>query len=771
MSLFSAKLASLFVDIVVNSRRANTVLYQFNNNVKRSGAQVSAFRQQLLLLGLASSAILLVMKAAHLLNSAFQAVLETSVRLEKNFLEVQKNLQLSADGFASLQQETLTFATNVAGINIEKFQQILIASSRMGLQGKEDLLEFSKAVAIVQQVSEGIGETELAEFLYRVTELFHRSTDSAIYLGNTLVTLSNAFATNEQQIIKVTEKLMGSAEVLGLTAEETLAVAAAVRSMGITTERASSGMARVFQILSSSPLNVGRILFKGNEQAAIDFAYTVENEPTKALEIFFLKLKQISDSGQDLQSVLKELDLEDRRVAETIKIIFNRLSDLKKGFDLAGDSANNTESLMKKFNIINESMSAKLERLTANWEAFKNSLSNTEAFKVVIDELAGMLMWLTKLQNSGALKIFIPFLNSLDRTAAELKIIHEMFGNWDITPEKPDTGRGTSAGGDASGDWGEDASRTDEQLKEEQLERERKQEETVSELNKKLAQDKAQLIEDEYKRRLKLAELEFYDEEQKIAELHDQGLINLEEWHRLQLEYAEMYAQRVKQIEEERDTKAEEERLKKLKEFKDMFDEIISLEKEWMRLREEQNIENTEDTLLQKLLEIEAQYKRNIERIKELEAERAKAENRPINNAEINAAIADEQRIKERKSKKVLEDAEKDFRQGLGEFVLSDAEQQAEAIKEKFAELKRQAAELGAAQLFPALDQQMNIELGQINKPEARLSGLQDVWKNAQLEFLKTPKEEIAILKDIAQGQDEIVDAINAQNPVAAVGP
>lgn len=772
MSLFSAKLASLFVDIVVNSRRANTVLYQFNNNVKRSGAQVNAFRQQLILLGLASSSVLLVMKAAHLLKQAFDALLETAARLEKNFLEIQKNLQLSADGFASLQQETLDFTTTVTGIDLEKFQEILITSSRMGLEGKDNLLNFSKAVALVARVSEGVNESSLSEFLFRLGETFGRSADGAIYLGNTLVALSNDLATNEAQIIATTEKLMGSAEVLGLTAEQTLALAANARSLGITTERAGSGLARLFQVLQSDALGVGRQLFEGNEQAAIDFAKTVESNPVEAIRIFFQKMKEISESGKDFQAILKAMDLEDRRVAETIKIHINRLENLDKALNTAKESQGNVTDLEAKSATVAGSLAARIERLSNAWTKLKNTVASNESFVVLIEELRGLVEIINSISaavEANPLHDWLALVLNPSKIWMNLaKLSHKIWPT--------DTGVGAvadavGAAGPPTKDNKEKESRVEAQLEEERVQREKTFADTAEEIFKELTQERIKLIQNEYLREKALEENSFNQRIENLRKLHNEEKINHIDYANALNEENTLHKERLRLLEQEHELKTEEERLRKFKEFKDMIDEIIALEKEWMRLREEQNIENTEDTLLQKLLEIEAQYKRNIERIKELEAERAKAEDRPINNAEIDAAIADEQRIKERKSKKVLEDAEKDFRQGLGDFVLSDAEQQAEAIKEKFAELKRQAAELGAAQLFPALDKQMNIELGQINKPEARLSGLQDVWKNAQLEFLKTPKEEIAILKDIAQGQDNIVDAINAQNPVAVVGP
>ncbi|MGV8131184.1 MAG: phage tail tape measure protein, partial [Candidatus Pacearchaeota archaeon] len=693
MSLFSAKLASLFVDIVVNSRRANTVLYQFNNNVKRSGAQVNAFRQQLILLGLASSSVLLVMKAAHLLKQAFDALLETAARLEKNFLEVQKNLRLSAEGFASLQQETLDFTTTVTGIDLDKFQQILITSSRMGLEGKDNLLNFSKAVALVARVSEGVDESSLSEFLYRLSETFGRNAKDAIYLGNTLVALSNALAVNEAQIISTTEKLMGSAEVLGLTAEQTLAFAANARSLGITTERAGSGLARIFQVLASDALSVGRTIFEDNEQAAIDFAKTVETDPAKALQIFFQEMKRLSESGKDFQAILKDIDLEDRRVAETVKIHINRLQNLEKSLNVAGAAQGNVNDLQAKSEQVAGGLQARIDRLSNAWEELKNTIASNESFVVLIEELRGLVEIINSISTAieaNPLHDWLRLITDPSKIWMNLaKLSHKIWP----------TDTGVDAVSDAVGAAGppgrtkkEKESRVDTQLEEERFAKEKEFADTAEEIFKELALERIKLIENEYLREKALEENAYNQKIEHLRQLHNEEKLGHLDYADALNEENALHKERQRQLEKEFNNKREEERLRKFKEFQDMINEIISLEKEWMSLREEQNIEGTDDSILRGLMEIEAQYKRNIERIKELEAERAKAEDRPINKDAIDQAVADEEKNKEARAKKFLEDANKNFRQGLGDFVLSDAEKQAQAIKEKFEDLKKQAA-------------------------------------------------------------------------------
>lgn len=772
MSLFTAKLASLFVDIVVNSRRANTVLYQFNNNVRKSGQQVNAFRGQLLALGLASSAILLVMKASNLLKQAFDAILETSVRLEKSFLEIQKNVQLSADGFASLQQETLDFATTVTGINIDRFQEILIASSRMGIEGKDNIMNFSKAVALIARVSEGVSENGLAEFMYRLTATFNRNADEAIYLGNTLIGLSNAFAVNEQKIIETTDKLMGSAEVLGLTAEETLALAAATRTFISTTERASSGLTGIFRTLASDPLGTARTLFGNSEEEAIAFARTIETDPYKALIILLQKLKEVSESGQDLNAVLTELNLEDKRVAETTKILMNNINELEKAYAKQAETQGNVLDLEKKSAVVAGSLSNRIERLSNAWTELKNTLGDNELFVVLIEELRGVLEIINfisaAVENSPMRRITSIWTNPSRIWGEIAKLSHKVF--------PVDTGVGAVAdAANKAGPSNQNPRKTRErdivQREDEANKIAAEQMAAFADIEKEYVRRHAELIENEYLRERKLEELNFQEKISVLQKLHNEEKINHADYANALNEEAALHKEIIRQLEKRHQLQQEEERLRKFEEFKRMIDEIIALEKEWMQIREDQNIAGTEDTILQGLLEIEAAYRRNIERIKELEAERAKAEDREINKKAIDDAIKDEDEIRKKRSKKLVEDAEKDFRKGIGQFALTDAEQQREAIKERFDELKKQAAELGRADLFPALNKQMQIELGQIGKPEARFSGLQDVWKNAQLEFLKTPKEEVAILKDIAKGQDRIVDAVNNQKPVAAVGP
>lgn len=768
MSLFSAKLASLFVDIVVNSRRANNVIHTFTGNVKKSGQQLNTFRQQMLVLGLASSAFLLVMKAGHLLNSTLQSLIDTSRRLEKNFLEVQKNLHLSADGFKVLQKETLQFTTNVSGIDLEAFQQVLITSSRMGIEGSKNLMDFSKAVALVARVSEGVSESNLAEFMFRLEETFGRTASDTIYLGNTLVSLSAILATNEQQIIDVTQKLMGSADVLGLTAEEAMAFAAAAKAMGITSERASSMLARLFQVLASDPLTFGRTLFE-NEQAAIDFARTVESEPAKAVQILFKRFKEISASGVDFQAVLKKVDLEDRRVAESIKIFMEQIRLADIALEDIARSQGNVNELQAKSGEIADGLDQKLTRLNNAWERLKASLGNVDAFKFVINELTGLLNILSSISEmQNPIDAWFATANPiLFRTAQLLNFINKQL------PKNTGVQDAADAAGPATPAEAKDqASRTDVQLAEEidaQIAETEK-------LQKELEKQAISLIENTHAKEMALENESFLKKEADLAKLHDERKINLEQWHELQKQLEKEHNERVLRLETER-----------LKEQEKTNHDIV-------KRQDKDSYELLKNKYLKERLLADDAYFENLDRLKDLlEKEKITKENYDkavkredaIHDETIRKSLDEEARDKKVKAIKAEAEAisdwvnknaeaatkSKEFAKSLRSFTMTDKEQEIAAIKDKFEEIKKQAKDLGRQDLFPELDKAMKIEIGKVGQSEARFSGIQDIWKNAQLEFLnQQPKEELAVLKEIALGQEDVVQAIKANKPIAAVG-
>lgn len=414
MASIGNKLASLVVDIVINTRRLQSTLSRSTQQVQNSANKM---RTALTRVGLAASAFLLIRKGVDITLDSIIAVIEASARLEKQIIDIAKVAKFPdfdnfAKGFVELGQ-------TLKGVSFAQLGEIGADLARLGLRGgSKSFLEFLEASASLSQVTGDIDLRQAGEGIGKILANFGKLGDqageNALQLSVAINKLSDDFPVTAGEILNVTQKLSGFAKAVGLTQEQTLALTTLIKQTGISSTVVESSITRLLITLEKDPHKVAAALGKtGNE--ITEFANLVATDAFSAIKEFFDFLKKV-DPSQAVQALV-DLELATSRNAVAYLNAVAKIQDWDKALGAATTNAESMLAFFNKQNATMETMDARLINLKNSWDAFKASLGDATGFKTAIDALTGLLQSLINLENKIPKEFKTPgdILNEINR--------------------------------------------------------------------------------------------------------------------------------------------------------------------------------------------------------------------------------------------------------------------------------------------------------------------------------------------------------------------
>jgi TP901 family phage tail tape measure protein len=389
------RLASLLVDIVVNTRRFQSQLGTMQNQTQNAAQQM---RRSLTSIGLAASGILLVHKAIGLTTAGIKESVLAFADLEKKIVDIQKVARF--DNAAEFGKGFIQLAKNLKGVSFDQLGKIGGDLARLGVRGgAEGFTKFLEVAAKFNLVTGDIDERQAGEGLGRILQNFGKelNADEAEKMAAAINRLADDFSVTSGEIITITQKLSGFADTVGLTAEETLALVTLVKQTGISSEVTASTFVRLFTLLEKSPVQVAQVLGK-SEKDIDNFVKTLRTKPIEAIKEFFRILSELPI--EKATTVLSELELTTSRNAAAFLNAANRYKDFAKIQETATSIQENIVLFNEKVADSAGTDDAKIVNLQNKWEAFKASFADSNGvFADVLDNLANFV---TNLDNSSS---------------------------------------------------------------------------------------------------------------------------------------------------------------------------------------------------------------------------------------------------------------------------------------------------------------------------------------------------------------------------------
>jgi TP901 family phage tail tape measure protein len=271
------------------------------------------------------------------------------------------------------------------GIASEELARIAGVAGQLGV-AKEDVLGFTQTVAQMTAAF-GISAEKAAEGMAIILNVFRLSQEEMQGVGSAIAFLGNSTAATADQIIQISQKMGGVANFFGLTAEQTAAVAATLRDVGVSVNVAGSSMSQILSRIMSEHTKFAEVLGINSDTLR---AQLESNDPSQALFSVLDALNQINQMGGKIEATqaLKDLGLTGVRTQSSMLLLAGSVNELRENMALANQASEEGTALQDLYN-------KSIDTAKGRWNAFKEAISFVqkiiggplaEAFSKFLDE-------------------------------------------------------------------------------------------------------------------------------------------------------------------------------------------------------------------------------------------------------------------------------------------------------------------------------------------------------------------------------------------------
>jgi TP901 family phage tail tape measure protein len=245
---------------------------------------------------------------------AVRSTIDAAISFESSFAGVRKTvdatepqLKALAEGFRGLSREI--------PISVEELNRIGEAAGQLGIQ-RTAILDFTETIAALG-VTTNLASQEAADALARIANITQLPQDEFDRLGSTVVDLGNKLAATESEIVDFGLRIAAAGKIVGLTVDETLAIAGAFTSVGVEAEAGGTAVSKVFISLANAVRSGGEqleLFAKTAGTSTAEFRRQFETNTSAAFVAFVEGLKRVDAEGGNVFRTLKDLGLTDVRL-------------------------------------------------------------------------------------------------------------------------------------------------------------------------------------------------------------------------------------------------------------------------------------------------------------------------------------------------------------------------------------------------------------------------------------------------------------------------
>ena len=318
------------------------------------------------------------------------AATKSAIEFESAFTGVQKTVDATESEYAAL-SKGITEMSERMPQSASAIAGVMEAAGQLGVRGVQNLLDFTETMIMLGDATNLTSE-EAAMSIAKVMNIFGTANEDVGRFGATVVDLGNNYATTEADIVSMTNRLAAGARIASLTEAETLALAAAMSSVGIEAEAGGTAMTQTFNAIETAVAHGGKDLEKFAKVAgmsATSFADMWGNRPIEALQAFISGLGNLEENGENSVLVLNELGLSGIRQSNMLKSLALASDMLAETVDTANSAWNENVALTNEAN-------KRYQTFESQLQTFFNTLANVgrEVGQIILPYLQKLLNWI-----------------------------------------------------------------------------------------------------------------------------------------------------------------------------------------------------------------------------------------------------------------------------------------------------------------------------------------------------------------------------------------
>lgn len=335
-----------------------------------------------------------------LIKGAFNTI----VQFDSQLLNVSKTTGLAGQELKNLGVSLRYLSEELKVVSISKLTEYATVAGQLGVKGTQDILAFTKALAMLEITSNISGEeggSQIARFL----TLTDGGVKNVADFGDEVTKLGNNFAATEAEIVKNSLAIAQNTGVYKLGRQEALAYGTATKAIGVEAELTGATVGRTLAVIDNI-LRTGKnaqSFSKITGESVEDLKAKFKTDPSDVLYSFVKGLNTINKSGGSVVQTLNNIGINGDRDEKVLgSLASNGFNVLTRALE---DVGNASGSMQSEFDTASGKISNSIEAVKVSWENFilsVNGSQNTigEAISFWAIKIAELIKYIGRLSTS-----------------------------------------------------------------------------------------------------------------------------------------------------------------------------------------------------------------------------------------------------------------------------------------------------------------------------------------------------------------------------------
>lgn len=296
--------------------------------------------------------------------------------MEADLIGVSKTTNFSGKELDKFTDIIFDLGQEIEGVETSQLQQIAGVAGQLGIKGVDNISKFTGVMAKLSLATDIVGDEGAAD-VARLLNVVGEGVETVDRFGAVLVALGNNSAATESEILGLATEVAQATATFSVSSAETLAMGAAMKSLGVRAELGGSVVGRAMRSIEKAISSGGEEIKRLSAVTGIaeeDLEQAFGENATNVFQKWLHGIGGVIEGGTSAADALAAFGLSGEEVLKVLPTMAVNAGQLDKALSLANDELERGTALDKEAATAGEG-------LNAQWQVAKN-IAGEVAFTV-----------------------------------------------------------------------------------------------------------------------------------------------------------------------------------------------------------------------------------------------------------------------------------------------------------------------------------------------------------------------------------------------------
>jgi len=368
-------------------RKVKSRLVELNEGIKVTGTVWAKMKDEFRQFGILAASFF----GLAFITSQIQGAITKTGKLEDSLADIRNTTGMTAEEVKKLNTELGKIPTRTATTDLRDIAKV---AGQFGV-AKNEVLDFVKAIdktAVVLKTEFGGSTEDIASAMAGLRNVLRdiktdKIDEDIMRIANAEIRLAQAGIATAPVITNFSNRIGGVAGNLGLASGEILGMSATLQELNVNVERGGTAVSRIFQKMTTDTKQFASVAGMPLQ----DFEKLVNTDIYSAFLKFIDGTRRSGDSATAFANILKDSELAGAGAGEVISKLASNQDLLREKVDLASEALKNTDAITEQYAIKNETLGAKIEKLSKEFYKMATSASVSNFLKGAVDGVTNFI--------------------------------------------------------------------------------------------------------------------------------------------------------------------------------------------------------------------------------------------------------------------------------------------------------------------------------------------------------------------------------------------